>query len=267
MPSYGNIDHEYGLTLATTDPDDDGPVWMVNLMKYKDIADYGDGGATGRSGRDADNEYTPTGPLKAVGATIVYAAEVEMTPLGDGTQWDRIGIIRYPTRRAFIEMQERQDFKDKHVHKEAGMEQTFVIGCQPMPQQPDEREEWQSADWDDVEHPPTAEDGELHVLHVVKWADGGVDEMEGYHDEAAKVAGQSGVRIGGWFNVEGTIIGDGRSWDQVRFNVFPSMKEFMENVVANPGRLEAQANHREVAMADTYTMFCRPIINQLRESF
>ena len=76
MPSYGTIDHEYGHKLATTDPADDGPVWMVNLMKYKEVADYGDGADSGRSGRDADDEYTPTGPLKAVGAEIVYVAEV-----------------------------------------------------------------------------------------------------------------------------------------------------------------------------------------------
>ena len=103
MPSYGKVDHEYGLTLATTDPTDDGPVWMVNLMKYKEFADYGDGGDRGRSGRDADDEYTPTGPLKAVGAQIVYVAEVDATPLGDGTQWDRVAIVKYPTRRSFIE--------------------------------------------------------------------------------------------------------------------------------------------------------------------
>ena len=40
MPSYGTIDHEYGHKLATTDPADDGPVWMVNLMKYKDCLLY-----------------------------------------------------------------------------------------------------------------------------------------------------------------------------------------------------------------------------------
>ena len=90
MPSYGTIDHEYGHKLATTDPADDGPVWMVNLMKYKEVADYGDGGDSGRSGRDADDEYTPTGPLKAVGAEIVYVAEVDATPsvtAPSGTAW------------------------------------------------------------------------------------------------------------------------------------------------------------------------------------
>ena len=191
-----------------------------------------------------------------------------MTPLGDGTQWDRIGIVKYPTRRSFIEMQEREDFRALHVHKEAGMEQTFVIGCQPMSPQPDERPEWPtSTDWADVEHPPTDDDGELHVLHVVKWNEGGAEEMQGYHEGALGAATRSGVRFAGWFNAEGTIIGDGRTWDEVRFNVFPSLKEFLENVVADPTRLEAQADHREVAMADTYTMLCRPIINRLRESF
>ena len=118
MPSYGTIDHEYGRN--TTDPADDGPVWMVNLMKYKEVADYGDGADSGRSGRDADDEYTPTGPLKAVGAEIVYVAEVDATPLGDGTHGTAC-VVKYPTRRSFIEMQQRSDFKDKHVtRKPAG---------------------------------------------------------------------------------------------------------------------------------------------------
>jgi len=33
MPDYGQIDHEYAMTLAATAPEDDGPVWMVNLLK------------------------------------------------------------------------------------------------------------------------------------------------------------------------------------------------------------------------------------------
>ena len=34
----------------------------------------------------------------------------------------------------------------------------------------------------------------------------------------------NGVRIAGWFAAEGTIVGDGRTWDQVRFNAFPSKR-------------------------------------------
>lgn len=264
MPSYGKVDHEYGLTLATTDPTVDGPVWMVNLMKYKEVADYGDGGDRGRSGRDADDEYTPTGPLKAVGAQIVYVAEVDATPLGDGTQWDRVAIVKYPTRRSFIEMQKRSDFQDKHVHKEAGMEMTFVLGCQPIELDGFHELEKESRPWDDVEHPPDDEDGVLHVVHVIRWSEGGRERMEGYHDAAFDVAREHGARVAAWFEVEGTIVGDGRSWDQVRLNEFPSRRQFME-VVADPRRQQGQEDHREPAMADTYTLFCRPVLDTLRE--
>ena len=86
--------------------------------------------------------------------------------------------------------------------------------------------------------------------------------MEQYQSEAAKVALGHGVRINGWFAVEGTIIGDGRAWHQVRFNEFPSKAAFMA-VVTDPSRLEAQKDHREVAIADTYTMIVRAGLNTL----
>jgi hypothetical protein len=36
---YGTPNTEYGMKMATTKPEDDGPVWMVNLMKYREVAD------------------------------------------------------------------------------------------------------------------------------------------------------------------------------------------------------------------------------------
>ena len=265
-PRYGQIDHDYGMKLATTAPDDDGPIWMVNLMQYREVADYADGRETTRSGREADDEYTPTGPLKAVGAEIVYAAEVELQLLGAGKPWDRIGIVKYPSRRSFIEMQQRDDFKEKHQHKDAGMERTIVMGCLPLDPQPDMVSETEAPAWSDVAFPSTAEDGVCHVLHVIRWNDGAAETLEGYHEVAFEIAASHGARIEGWLDTEGTIIGDGRSWNQVRFNAFPSLAAFMA-VVNDPGRLKAQADYREPAMADTYTMVCRPIINRLRESF
>lgn len=89
--------------------------------------------------------------------------------------------------------------------------------------------------------------------------------MATYTDHAAQVAVPHGVRIAGWFEVEGTIIGDGRQWDQARFNGFPSKAAFMA-VVLDPHRLDAQRDHREVAIADTYTMILRPLIDRLAES-
>ena len=104
MLGYGQIDQEYGIRLATTAPEDDGPVWMVNLMRYKERAEYADGRETTLTGREADNEYLPIGPLTAVGAEIVFVADVEDQFIGDEPPWDRIGVVRYPTRASFIAM-------------------------------------------------------------------------------------------------------------------------------------------------------------------
>ena len=86
-PRYGTIEPEYAMRLATTPPDDDGPVWMVNLMKYRDVAAYADGRDSTISGREADDRYTPLGPLAAVGAEIVFAGEVDQQLLGDSPIW------------------------------------------------------------------------------------------------------------------------------------------------------------------------------------
>jgi len=263
-PTYGTIDRAYGMRLATTPPEDDGPIWMVNLMKYKETAAYAsdEGGDIAVSGREADDRYAPVEVLAAIGAEVVFVGDVETQLLGSPPTWDRIGVVKYPSRRAFIEMQSRPDFQAKHVHKEAGMDVTIVMGCLPIDVEVPEGPMSEQPDWSTVAHPPTAEDGPVAVLHVIKFADGGAEGMEGYHRQAAEIAGPHGVRIGGWFDVEGTIIGDGRSWDQVRFNLFPSKAAFMA-VAMDPARLAAQREHREPAMADTYALIVRPTINRL----
>ncbi|HEY4378449.1 MAG TPA: hypothetical protein VGM93_14885 [Acidimicrobiales bacterium] len=259
---YGTIDTDYAARLATTPPDDDGPIWMVNLMHYRDRADYGAAGGPDVSGREADDLYAPLDELHQLGAEIVFLADVDSQLLGDAPQWDRVAVVKYPSRRAFIELQELPTYPAKHVHKEAGMEQTFVIGTQPIaaPEVPADRPEWT-----DVPHPPTAEDPSVVVIHVLKFVDEGLGEMDQYTNHAGTIAVPHGVRIAGWFGVEGTIVGDGRAWDQVRFNAFPSREAFMA-VVFDPERLKAQGDHREPAIADTYTMILRPMIDRLTES-
>ena len=260
---YGTIDPEYGRRLATTPPSEDGPVWMVNLMKYRPAADYSDGRAAGVSGREADDRYAPVESLAAVGAEVALFADVEDQLLGDEPRWDRIAVVKYPTRRAFIDMQARPEFVEKHAHKDAGMDRTIIIGGQPFtpPALPDNRPEWT-----DVPHPPTPDDGPVIVMHVLRFHEGEVDtNMVQYQEAAGSIAVPHGVRLPAWFNAEGTIVGDGRSWDQVRFNAFPSKAAFMA-VVFDPARLEAHHNHREVAIADTYTMILRPSIDRLERS-
>ncbi len=268
-PRYGTVDRDYGAKLATTPPDQDGPVWMVNLMKYRETADYGDGRDSSISGRDADDLSSPVESLTAVGAEIVFLGDVDQQLLGDSPIWDRIAVVKYPTRRSFIDMQSRPEVQASHEHKDAGMEQTFVIGCQPMPLPPSGLNA-PGPEWSDVPHPPTADDGPVMVMHVIRYHDAEnalltPEDMDAYSNAAAKVAVPHGIRIAGWFTAEGTIVGDGRAWDQVRFNAFPSKAAFM-TVVTDPERLAAQRRHRESAIADTYTVIIRPTIDRIAGS-
>jgi hypothetical protein len=257
---YGQINRDYAMKMLAMAPEDDGPIWMVNLMKYREKADYADGRDSDISGKEADDRYAPLGPLKAIGAQPVFLADVETQFINDTPKWDRVGIVKYPSRKAFLEMQQRPDFKELHHHKEAGMAETIVCGCLPMPM-PNLPADAPS--WDEVPHPPTAEDPYVVVIHVIKFKDQDSRvEMATYSDLAGKVAVPNGVRIAAWTEVEGTILGDGREWDQIRFNVFPSRAAFMA-VALDPDRLEAQKAHRETAIADTYTLITRPSIDRL----
>ena len=82
-------------------------------------------------------------------------------------------------------MQQRPDFQQAHEHKEAGMAETIVIGCQPLDVSTADVE----VDWSDVPHPPTDDDGAYIMMHVIRFHDddGAVntpDHMEAYQQVA-----------------------------------------------------------------------------------
>lgn len=193
---------------------------------------------------------------------VVFFAEVDEQFLGDAPHWVRVGVVKYPTRQSFIDMQSRPDFQELHEHKDAGMAQTFVIGCLP-----DSGPELlaDAPDVASVPHPSTLEDPAVVMLHVLRYHDGQEDETETYQQFAGSIAIPHGVRIAGWFDAEGTIMGDGRTWDQLRFNAFPSKAAFMA-VALDPDRLRMQADHRQTAVTDTYSLLLAPMIDRLAES-
>ncbi len=181
---YGTINVELVGKWLHMKPQDDGCFWALNLMKYVEVANYDDG-REAISGKAADDAYAPLGPLAAVGAEVAYLGDVTSQPLGS-PMWDRVGIVRYPTRAAFFTMQERTDFKEAHVHKKAGMDFTIILACLPVSH--DES---------------TSRAGDLVLL---------IDK--GDRDVFESV---TAVRQVALFDVEGVIIGDERRYDRARF--------------------------------------------------
>jgi len=188
-PKYGTINFELVGRWLHLPAEEDGPFWALNLMKYHEVAQYADGRESSITGAEADDAYAPIGPLAAVGALPALLANVTAQPTGE-PDWDRIAIVRYPTRASFFEMQERDDFKDAHEHKEAGMEFTIVMGCQPL-----------------STSEASKEDGEL-VMRVMRFTEGTTQAG----------ADPEGVTPVAHFEVEGVIVGDKRRWDHVRFD-------------------------------------------------
>ena len=194
-PRYGTPNVAYFSSWFQRD-EPGGPMWALNLMKYKPRAEYIDGRETALTGREADDAYAPHGPLAAVGSKVLMAADVIHQLVGDGTAWDRIAIAQYRTRMAMVEMNQRADFQDLHAHKDAGMQSTIVMGTFPI-------------EGDPVPDPSLSgtAHGRLLLLQVV--ADANAPDF---------ADGIEAIRIGR-FSIEGVMVGDERTWAEARYDL------------------------------------------------
>ncbi len=76
---YAEVDLDHERLLAGTPPDDDGPVWMVKLMKYRPRAEYADGRPSELTGEEAHDRYAPFEAFDAFPSKAAFFA-VAMDP-------------------------------------------------------------------------------------------------------------------------------------------------------------------------------------------
>ena len=106
------------------EPGPDGPIFMVNLLKFKERAQYEDGRASELSGREAYHIYgrAVTEMLPQYGGIGLFAGDVTMLTLGKVDElWDESAIARYPHRRAMVEMSMSKAWREIAVHRTAGL--------------------------------------------------------------------------------------------------------------------------------------------------
>ena len=103
---------------------DDGPVVMLNLLKFKP----GDGA----------REYDAYGGsavkmVEARGGKMLWMGRVDQTLIGDvaADDWDAIALVEYPSRQAFIDMATSKEYEAAHEHREAGLARTILLACTP----------------------------------------------------------------------------------------------------------------------------------------
>ncbi len=102
----------------------DGPIFMVNLLKFKEKAEYEDGRETGLTGRDAYMIYgrEVTKLLPKFGGQAVFAGDVTFLALGQVEElWDEVAIATYPDRAALWKMSTSPEWREISVHRTAGL--------------------------------------------------------------------------------------------------------------------------------------------------
>ena len=105
-------------------PGHDGPIYMLNLLKYKEKAEYEDGRETDLTGAEAYGIYGAevVAHLARVGGAPMFSAKVERLMLGEVEElWDTAAIAMYPSRQAMMDMMSSPDYQASAVHRAAGL--------------------------------------------------------------------------------------------------------------------------------------------------
>ena len=114
---------------------DDGPVVMLNLLRFKARAD-GIDAAEDITGAEAYGRYAAAVGtfLARVGGEVLEAVSVEQVVIGpEAREWDMALAVRYPSRAAFLAMISDPEYLEIHAHRAAGLADSRLIACRGLP--------------------------------------------------------------------------------------------------------------------------------------
>ncbi|QJQ32836.1 DUF1330 domain-containing protein [Sphingomonas lacunae] len=116
----------------------DEPIWMLNLVRYRDLADYPEGHALhgqGFSGAEAYRLYgEDSDPIfSRVGGKVVWRGAMQLMLTGPADeQWDTIFIAHYPTAGAFLAMVTDPDYREAVKHRQAAVLTSRLVRMQSL---------------------------------------------------------------------------------------------------------------------------------------
>ena len=105
-------------------PGPEGPICMVNLLKFKPQAEYADGRETTLTGREAYELYEEeiAKLLKQVGGHLGFVGDVERLAIGEVEElWDVVALAVWPSRRVMLEVMQSEVMQEISVHRAAGL--------------------------------------------------------------------------------------------------------------------------------------------------
>ena len=115
----------------------DEPIHMLNLLEYREQAEYPLGhehAGKGWSGRRAYEEYGKTsGPIfRRVGGTIVWRGSFQTMVTGpDAKRWHDGFVAQYPNAGAFFEMIKDPEYQQAVVNRTAALVDSRLMRFEP----------------------------------------------------------------------------------------------------------------------------------------
>lgn len=105
-------------------PGPEGPICMVNLLKFKARAEYEDGRESQLTGEEAYGLYEEgiKKILQQVGGGIGFEGNVERLMLGEVEElWDVVALAVWPSRQVMLEVMQSDAMQEISVHRTAGL--------------------------------------------------------------------------------------------------------------------------------------------------
>lgn len=110
----------------------EGPITMLNLLKFKKEATYNDPAEPSLSGREAYARYGEVmrGIVEGAGGRMLFLADVDALVIGKVDElWDAAAIVEYPSRAAFVQIATSPEVQVIGMHREAGLAGQLLIQC------------------------------------------------------------------------------------------------------------------------------------------
>ena len=117
---------------------DDGPIVMINLLKFKEFAEYEDGSDATLTGEAAYLRYGalldgPDGVLAKFGAKLLYSGNTTGLLLGTvEEEWDAVALVEYPSTSGMLAMVMSPEYNAIDHHRYAGLAGQLNIRTAPL---------------------------------------------------------------------------------------------------------------------------------------
>lgn len=109
--------------------DEDGPVVMLNLLKFAKTA----GDDSAKSGAQSYDTYGEK--MRAImaerGIKMLWRGRGDSVVIGDddADAWDMAILVQYPSRKVFLEMGASKDYEKVGEHRTAALVDSRLIAC------------------------------------------------------------------------------------------------------------------------------------------